>query len=1005
MFFVLCVPIICMTAGNDALARGISIESMAGWKIVVPVQAIPSETYGAEELQTFFEQATGMRLPITTDPGVPQCVYVGPSRAMAASALGFDTTAFGPEELRVVVGKSSIAIAGGRPRGTLYGVYTFLEDCLGVRFLTPDTTHVPRMAQDAVLRPMDKRFNPHFSLRFYGSGEIHRERVYAARMRANGSFGDVAARLGGKAPIEVIGHSFSRYVPWAKYGKTHPEYFNETNGKRPTETVSDHYGPGVQLCTTNPAVKQLITEGVLKDLKERPGRGNIAVSQNDGYSNCSCAECKTLDHAAGSHMGSLLAMVNDVADVVAQDYPDVLVGTLSYVYSQKTPKGIVPRPNVQIQLCSYETCLVHPMEDPTCPRNVTFHRDLLDWGKITENISVWCYVANFSNNYASLPLLNIVGPNIRLFARNNVKGIFAQGPESGANLGALRNYLICKLLWDPTRSERQLMDEFLALYYGDQAGAVRQYIDILQAAGVASDTHQFCFGVPKDYGLTPEVTHRALAVLEKAMASASDDVIRARLEEETVGCYGILVAPVTDPAYQKGLRQDQKRDDGTPFTLSPQDAECARPYLTKYFELCRKHGLTRYTDNVSTERLERLLREAYNLKEDEAFYRGGAVLLRDLFDEAPQEKDWTLLQFEWKQSPARGESLPGSAAAPATVLRVEDGYWRGPTFSVNRRQYYRVLFQSHAQVPGLWAVMFFDAEGKMLQADHNSGIDASEAWIDNEFFFQSKEGAVSARLWFYPLAPQPGKAVSLRDIRVTAAGSERVLAWADSLYATLPQVDYEPDDVRWSLIPDTMKKLQDSETLRIVILGDSIGNDTGNSPVDKLIERHYPGSEVKLITSVRGSTGCQYYRHENRVQDYVTRYKPDLVMITAISHGYDVESIRVVVRQIRAQNEAEIIVTSGPIGQDRLMIEGYAEKKDVSLEEAAAVHRAFLRDLRRMAKKERVEFIPLRSLWNDYLTGPAKECDIMWFMRDRTHANLRGRQVVARLLEKYFAPK
>ena len=987
-------------------ATRISIGAMADWKIVIPVDAIPSEGYAAEELQKFFEKATGIRLPIATEPGeAGKCIYVGPSRAMEVSIVGFDTSEFGPEDLRVVVGKSCIAIAGGRARGTLYGVYTFLEDCLGVRFLTPDFTHVPRIAKDAVLRPMDKRFSPQFSLRFYGSGEIHRERVYAARMRANGCFGDVEARLGGKSSIEVIGHSFSRYVPWAKYGRQHPKYFNETNGKRPTDTVSDHYGPGVQLCTTNPDVKRLMTEGVLKDLKERPGRGNIAVSQNDGYSKCTCVECKTLDDAAGSHMGSLLALVNDVADVVAQDYPDVLVGTLSYVYSQKTPKGIVPRPNVQIQLCSYETCLVHPMEDPTCPRNVAFHGDLLDWGKITENISVWCYVANFSNNYAPLPLLNIVGPNIRLFAQNNVKGIFAQGPESGANLGALRNYLICKLLWDPTRSEQQLMDEFLALYYSDQAEAVRKYIDILQTAGAASDTHQFCFGVPGDYGLTPEVAHQALAVLEKAMASTTDDVIRDRLEKETIGCYGILVAPVTDPAYQKGLRQDQKRDDGRPFRLMIEHADAAWPYLERYSSLTRKHGLTRYTDNVSTERLERLLREAYNLKENEAFYRGGAVLLCDLFDEAPEEKDWKLLQFEWTQSPAQGKSLPGTTEAPATVLRVEDGYWQGPTFNVNRRQYYRVLLQSHAQVPGLWAVMFFDAKDKMLQADHNSGIDVSETWIDNEFFFQSKEGAVTACLWFYPLAPQPGKAVSVRDIRVMAAGSERVLAWADKLYAKLPQVDYEPENDRWSLIPRTMKKLENGETVRIVILGDSIGNDTGNSPVDKLIERQYPGSEVKVITSIRGSTGCQYYRHENRVQDYVTRYRPNLVMITAISHGYDLESIRDVVRQIRVQNDAEIILTSGPIGQDKLMIEGYAENKELSLEQAAALHRAFLDGLGQLAQEERVEFIPLRTLWNDYLGGPEREYDVMWFMRDRTHANVRGRQVVARLLEKYFAPK
>jgi hypothetical protein len=257
---------------SQSQAKGISIEAMADWKIMLSEQAIPSEEYAATELQSLFDEASGLWLSITNDPNSSSsgCIYVGPSRMMEASIVGFDTSEFGAEELRVVVGETAIAIAGGRPRGTLYGVYTFVEDCLGVRFLTPDHTHVPHMAQDGVLKPMDKRFNPPFSLRFYGSGEIHRERVYAARMRANGSFGDVEERLGGKSPIEVIGHSFSRYVPWVKYGKEHPEYFNETDGKRPTETVSDHYRPGVQLCTTNPDVKRLITEGVLKDLKAQP---------------------------------------------------------------------------------------------------------------------------------------------------------------------------------------------------------------------------------------------------------------------------------------------------------------------------------------------------------------------------------------------------------------------------------------------------------------------------------------------------------------------------------------------------------------------------------------------------------------------------------------------------------------------------------------------------------------------------------------------------------------
>ena len=75
-------------------------------------------------------------------------------------------------------------------------------------------------------------------------------------------------------------------------------------------------------------------------------------------------------------MGSLLTFVNGVADEVAKQYPHVKVGTLSYWYTRKPPKTIKPRPNVQIQLCSIECCMMHPITDPCCPKNVEFCRDM-----------------------------------------------------------------------------------------------------------------------------------------------------------------------------------------------------------------------------------------------------------------------------------------------------------------------------------------------------------------------------------------------------------------------------------------------------------------------------------------------------------------------------------------------------------------------------------------------------------------------------------------------------
>ena len=383
----------------------------------------------------------------------------------------------------------------------------------------------------------------------------------------------------------------------------------------------------------------------------------------------------------------------------------------------------------------------------------------------------------------------------------------------------------------------------------------------------------------------------------------------------------------------------------------------------------------------------------------------GEVMLEHDFRTDPLKSGWELLQFGWVSEPAEGDWVSDPHDANAFSLRIRAGYLQGPEFASEPHQYYKVTFQSKADRSGYWAAMFYDAEGNVLVADHNSNLFKSDNWIDNEFYFQGKADAVNARLWFYPSSPREEGTIYIREVRLEKATGDQVLDWADRLYAALPPIDYAPPSDRWRFIPRTMQKLQNGEKLRIVILGDSIGNDAGNSPVDKLIQRKYPGSNVQLITSIGSGTGCPYFQKRNRVGDFVVRYNPDLVMIIAISHGYDLDAIKSVAGQIRKKCEAEIIVTTGPISQELIMVRSMAESRNLSQEEAKDFRMTFLASTAKVSAEEKLEFIPLRRMWNDYMAKATRQHDVMWFMRDSTHANVRGRQVVARMLEKYFAPK
>jgi hypothetical protein len=589
-----------LSSACASVPQGVNLANLSGWDIITAEDAQPSEVYAAEEFQSFFAQSSGIRLPIVQQAdatnGGQRHIFIGSSLSMRASNVGFSTDDFGQEDFRIVVRDDNIAIAGSKQspaRGTLYGVYTFLEDYIGVRFLTADHTYVPAIGTWRVVGPLDRFYHPPLRFRWSYYGETNRNPAFAARIRVNTVSDD--PKLGGKTGLNLISHSLFYYVPAQKYGKEHPEYFALVDGERKLEMG----GGGPELCLTNPDVLRIVTDTILDALMKHPEMENISVSQNDNNKYCRCPQCAAIDEREGTPMGSLLTFVNAVADKVANKYPDVMVGTLSYWYSRKPPKTIKPRPNVQIQLCSIECCLLHPINDPNCEKNVQFCRDLADWGKMCKNISIWNYNTNFSNYLLPCPNLWVIEPNIRYFVANHAIGIFMQaaGNALGAELSDLRNYVIANLLWDPTRSGQKLIDEFLDLHYGRAAGPIRRFINLTHEHALASGLHPNCFGRAKDYAIDESIAKAGLDAFAEALELAENDAVRARVEKASICAYRAALEPIW---YIK-----DKSD------VDPALAERMQPLVKRFVELCEKYGVTNASENskieTETERLKRIV--------------------------------------------------------------------------------------------------------------------------------------------------------------------------------------------------------------------------------------------------------------------------------------------------------------------------------------------------------------------------------------------------------------
>ncbi|MDD3925459.1 MAG: SGNH/GDSL hydrolase family protein [bacterium] len=354
--------------------------------------------------------------------------------------------------------------------------------------------------------------------------------------------------------------------------------------------------------------------------------------------------------------------------------------------------------------------------------------------------------------------------------------------------------------------------------------------------------------------------------------------------------------------------------------------------------------------------------------------------------------------------PARTDAVAAHSgryclAARGEAMTMGRSWWQSPRFPVTPFDYYRIDFYSllnpGGDRAGHWAAYFWDKGGKMLP-DHYSYIDPSAAWTRNDFVFKAKVNAAWCRIIFHP--DDGEDTLYIDDITVTEIDRKTAAAWADEYYRLMPAVACTSASGRWRYIPKTMERLRAGGTLRVVMLGDSIINDTGNSPYDVLVERIYPEAHLEVITSIRGSTGCGYYKLENRVKEYVLDYKPDLIIIGGISND-SAESVREVIHQIRAVNDQEILVMSGPVSP-RYQDEEAKKPWSPDIDPDGSDYRSLLK---RMAHEEKVEFLDMQGAFSQYAENSGKPYE--WLMRDRIHANERGRAVLSRIIEAYFLPE
>ena len=164
-------------------------------------------------------------------------------------------------------------------------------------------------------------------------------------------------------------------------------------------------------------------------------------------------------------------------------------------------------------------------------------------------------------------------------------------------------------------------------------------------------------------------------------------------------------------------------------------------------------------------------------------------------------------------------------------------------------------------------------------SNHFGQLEASDDWAEQVFRFEAEHGAATGRVVLRHRRDAVTEALEAAGGRVQRISRSEMLQWADAVYRQMPPLDPATVARVGDDLPETRARLRAGQTLRVVMLGDSIVNDTANSAWDLLVERHYPGSRIELIASVESAKGAWHYRKDNRIERQVLRHEPDLLII------------------------------------------------------------------------------------------------------------------------------
>ncbi len=522
---IVSVVLLCLLLSVPAISHAKVTLVHNGKPSAIIVIPEGSDASIADDLILYIKKSSGAELKVFAENNLPENstgnrIYLGTTQYARKQGIDLSQTRLTDQGFIICTPTDgTLVIAGSTPYATRWGITSFLENELGIRWCMPGELGVvvPKH-KDIVIGNIDRVEKPSFELReLWGyrnePGDHGRWRI---QLKDTGPW---ISRIS-------VGHAYYQYLPPEKYFKKHPEYFALWEGKR---------NPA-QICVSNPEVQKLCIEGVKKVLRKNPQLVYASMSPNDGHVFCQCEKCRKLDRPGGDYARRTLWLANKVAREIAKEFPGKGVAFYAYADHHKCPDDLKPEDNVAVFFARWLSCRRHPFTS-SCPK-MPEREDILKWSKITKHMYMREYYNRWEGDVMPWVGVRTVAEDLKWYHSIGILGVDADGMQCFNDGYYLSWYVIYKLLWNVNQDWREIVDDYITNFYGTAAPAMKRYY-MRQINAYAGMDHKNIY--------TKDLLSKLDSDLKQAEKLADDDSIVAcrialsrRFLEGTEYCVDIL---------------------------------------------------------------------------------------------------------------------------------------------------------------------------------------------------------------------------------------------------------------------------------------------------------------------------------------------------------------------------------------------------------------------------------------------------------------------------------